>query len=51
MTDSKTKEQLAQKAIAEGKTMGQFLRELPNADTMTKEQLQEFSKAYDAGGL
>jgi hypothetical protein len=48
MANNKTKEQLAQQAIAAGKTMGQFLRELPNANMLTTEQLQEFAKAYDA---
>jgi hypothetical protein len=45
MDDSK--EQLARQAIADGKTMGQFLRDLPNSSQLSKEQLQEYAKAYD----
>lgn len=37
---------LARKAIEDGKTMGQFIRELPNQDDMTMAELQEYGKAY-----
>ena len=47
-TEIKMKSELAKKAIAEGKTLGQFLRELPESEKMTKAELQTFAKAYVA---
>jgi len=41
-------EVLARRAIEAGKTMGQFLRDLPNSNTMTREELQAYAKAYAA---
>lgn len=41
------KEQLAAEAIRQGKTMGQFLWDLPGSKQMTKEELQKYAKAYD----
>lgn len=37
---------LAAEALAANKSMGQFLRELPNSDKMTPAQLEQFAKAY-----
>ena len=42
----KSKEQMAKEAIEAGKTMGQFLRDLPNSNSLSKDELQEYAKAY-----
>ena len=39
-------EQLATEAIRQGKTMGQFLRELPDSASMPKDLLEVYSQAY-----
>lgn len=39
-------EDWARWAISNGKTMGQFVRDLPQSDRMPKEQLELYTKAY-----
>jgi len=43
MSDNK---ELAKAAIAQGRTMGQFLRDLPGSKQMTRDELQEYAKVY-----
>lgn len=40
------KEMMALIAIRDGKTLGQFLRDLPNSSKMTKDELNEYAQAY-----
>jgi len=37
---------LARKAIEKGRTMGQFLRDLPGSHKMTPAELQQYGRAY-----
>ncbi len=42
------REQLAKalRAIRQGRTMGQFLRDLPNSAKLSKQELQVWAKVY-----